>query len=137
MSACVRCDRPLAAGECIGHKDGCECATCVAVCWSEYGTICEPKDWRADALAARATVDALRAELDEARADLARVRAEAERMRASASALHLEVQESHFTIASMTIGGECPCNWCRGTAPELAALRAPAATAPPGEGGAR
>lgn len=54
MTRCPTCDRPLATPDLEAHADSCECAACVAHCWSEYGADCKPVDWRERALKAEA-----------------------------------------------------------------------------------
>lgn len=59
---CPTCDRPHAIAAQVAHKDGCTCAECLAVCWRQWGVVCQPADWRGRALAAeRAALAAMRA----------------------------------------------------------------------------
>jgi hypothetical protein len=53
---CPNCDRPKAVWN--NHREACDCAYCVSVCWSRWGTTCPSVDWRARALRAE---EALRA----------------------------------------------------------------------------
>lgn len=49
---CRTCDKPHATAAQTAHKDGCTCAECLAVCWSQWGVVCQPADWRTRALSA-------------------------------------------------------------------------------------
>ena len=49
---CPTCDKPRAGDVAVSHADGCACAGCLSVCWSDWGVMCEPVDWRARAIAA-------------------------------------------------------------------------------------
>lgn len=57
---CRTCDKPHATAAQVAHKDGCTCAECLAVCWSQWGVVRQPADWRGRALAAERERDDLR-----------------------------------------------------------------------------